>query len=101
MADRVLAGLTERSEMSFHAQQNAAGARPRGVTVLREIRPAGFTHGGGLQQRRPALLMEVLEMRFDAFGERILLRTRGATEFCHVARTIGYDRSKLPESRGC
>ena len=75
MADRVPARLTERSEMFFHAQQDAAGSRPRGLALLLDICPAGFTHGGGLQQRRPALVMEILEMRFDAFDERISLRS--------------------------
>ena len=100
MADRVPARLTERREMFFHAQQDAAGSRPRGVTLLLDIRPAGLTHGGGLQQRRPALFMEILEMRFDAFGEKTSLRSRGVTELCHIVRTSRYDPNKLPESRG-
>ena len=87
--------------MFFHAQQDAASSRPRSVTLLFDIRPAGFTHGGGLQQRRPALFMEILEMRFDAFGEKILLLSCGVTELCHVARASRYDRNILPESRGC
>ena len=100
MANRVPARLTEPGEMFFHAQQDAAGSRPRGVTLLLDIRPAGLTHGGGLQQRRTALVMEILEMRFDAFGEKISLPSRGVTELCHVVRTSRYDPNKLPESRG-
>jgi len=96
----VPAGLTERGEMSFHAQQDAAGSRPRSVTLLLDVRPAGFTHGGGLHQRLPALFMEILEMRFDAFGEKISLRSCGVTELCHVARASRNDRNILPESRG-
>jgi hypothetical protein len=99
VADRVPAGLTERREMFFHAQQDAAGSWPRGVTLLLDIRVAGFTHGGGLQQRRPALFVEIPEMRFDAFSEKILLRSCGVTELCHVARASRYDRNILPESR--
>ena len=100
MVYRVPARLTERCEMFFHAQQDAAGSRPRGVTLLLDIRPAGLTHGGGLHQRRPALFMEILEMRFDAFGEKTSLRSRGVTELCHIVRTSRYDPNKLPERRG-
>jgi hypothetical protein len=99
VADRVPAGLTERREMFFHAQQDAAGSWRRGVTLLLDIRVAGFTHGGGLQQRRPALFVEIPEMRFDAFSEKILLQSCGVTELCHVARASRYDRNILPESR--
>jgi hypothetical protein len=99
MADRVPARLTERGEMFFHAQQDAAGSRPRGVALLLDICPAGFTHGGGLHQRRPALFMKILEMRFDAFGEKTSLRSCGVTELCHVVGASRYDRNKLPESR--
>jgi hypothetical protein len=98
VADRVLAGLTERNEMFFHAQQDATGSRSRGRTLPLDIRLAGFTHGGGLHQRRPALFTEILQMRLDAFGERITLRLRGRTELCHVARASRYDRDILPES---
>jgi hypothetical protein len=62
VADSVPAGLTERSEMFFHAQQDATGSRSGGGTLLLDVCPAGFTHSGGLQQRRPALFMEILEM---------------------------------------
>ncbi|HET8918771.1 MAG TPA: hypothetical protein VFN27_03735 [Xanthobacteraceae bacterium] len=100
MANGVFAGLTERSEMFFHAQQDATGSRSRGGTLLLDIRLAGFTHGGGFHQRRPTLFMEILEMRLDAFGEKISLRLRGVTELCHVAGANRYDRNILPESRG-
>jgi hypothetical protein len=65
-ANRVLARLPERCEVFFHAEQDAAGARPRARTLLLNIRLAGFTHGGGLHQRPPAAFMEILEMRLDA-----------------------------------
>ena len=99
MTDRVPAGLSERSEMFFHAQQDATGSWSHSRTSLLDIRFAGVTDGGGLHQRRSALLMEILEMRFDAFGEKISLRSCGVAELCHVARASRYDRNILPESR--
>jgi hypothetical protein len=48
VADRVLAGLTERGEMFSYALQDAAGSWPRFGTLLLDIRVASFTHGGGL-----------------------------------------------------
>jgi hypothetical protein len=70
----------------------------RGVTMLRDIRVASFTHGGGLQQRCPALFTEILEIPLDAFDKRITLRLRGVTEICHVARASRYDSDVLSES---
>src|ERR1700745_713664 len=43
--------------------------------------------------------MEILEMRLDAFGEKISLRLCGVTELCHVAGASRYDHDILPESR--
>jgi hypothetical protein len=100
VADRVPAGLTECREIFFHAQQYATGSRSRGAALLRDVGLAGFTHGGGLYERRPVLFMEILEMRLDAFGEKILLWLCGMTELCHVAGTGGYDCAILRESRG-
>jgi hypothetical protein len=78
--------------MFSHAHQDATGSRTYCATSLLDIRHASFTHGGGLHQRRPALFMEILEMRLDTFGERITLRSRGLTELSHVARTSCYGR---------
>jgi len=86
--------------MFFHAQDNPTGSRPRAGTLLLDVRLAGFTHAGGLHQRRPALVMEILEMRLDAFSEKIMLSFCGVTEFCHVSGTSPNDRRILPESRG-
>lgn len=86
--------------MFFHAQQDATGSWSRCGTLLRDIRVAGFTHGSGLHQCRPALFMEILEMRLDAFCEKISLRLRGVTKPCHVARASLYDRDILPGVRG-
>ena len=93
MADCILAGLTERGEMLFHAHQDSAGSRSCRGTVLLDIRLAGFTHGGGPHQRCLALFMEILEMRLNTFGESITLRLRGLAEFRRVARTGRYDRN--------
>ena len=85
--------------MFFHAQQDATGSRSLCRTLLRDIRVAGLTHGGGLHQRCAALFMEVLEMRLDAFCEKISLRLYGMTKLCHVVRASRYDRDILRESR--
>ena len=79
--------------MFFHAQYDPTGSRPGAGTLLLDVHLAGFTHSGGLHQRRPALFMEVLEMRLDAFSEKIMLRFCGVTEFCHVSgapMTVAY-----------
>ena len=60
--------------MFFHAHQDPAGSRSRRGTVLVDIRPAGFTYGGSPHERRLVLLMEILEMRLNTFGESIALR---------------------------
>ena len=99
MADRILAGLTERGEMFFRAYQDPAGSRSRRGTVLVDIRLAGFTHGGGPHQRRLALFMEILEMRFNASGKSIALRLSGLAVFRHLARTSRYDLNVLREGR--
>jgi hypothetical protein len=86
--------------MFFHAQYDPTGSRPGAGTLLLDVHLAGFTHSGGLHQRRPALFMEVLEMRLDAFSEKIMLRFCGVTEFCHVSGTSPNDCRILRESGG-
>jgi len=100
VGDRVLAGLTERGEMFFHADQDATGSRSRVGTLSFDIRVARLAHGSGLYQRRPALFMKILEMGIDTFDERITLGLRSLTELRHVARTSRYDRHILCESGG-
>jgi hypothetical protein len=100
VADRIPAGLTERGKVLFRAHQDPTGSRSRRGTVLVDIRLAGFAHGGGPHQRRLALLMEILEMRLNTFGESIALRLCGLAEFRRVARASRYDRNVLREGRG-
>jgi hypothetical protein len=66
VADRVLAELPKRSEVFFNTLQYAPGSRPHRGTLLLDVRPAGLTDDGGLHQHRPALFVEILEMRLDA-----------------------------------
>ena len=96
MANRVLTGLTERSETFFHAQQNATGSRSLGRALLLDVRFAGFAHGGGSYQRRPAPFIEILKMRLDAFREQVSVRMCGVTKLCHVARASCYGGDILP-----
>jgi hypothetical protein len=100
VGDRVLAGLTERGEMFFHADQDATGSRSRIGTLLPDIPVARLAHCRGLHQRRPALFMKILEMCIDTFDERITLGLRSPTELRHVTRTSRYDRHILCESGG-
>jgi hypothetical protein len=86
--------------MLFHTQQDATGSRSRCGTLPLDIRVAGLSHGGSLQQRRSALFTEILEMHLDAFRKKISLRLRRVTKLCHVARASRYDRGVLPERRG-
>jgi hypothetical protein len=99
-ANLVLAGLPERCEVFFHAEEDAAGARARVGTLLFNIRLAGFTYGRGLYERAPAAFMEVPEMRLDARREEILRRLCGVAEPCHVPRASRDDGDILRESRG-
>jgi hypothetical protein len=96
VANRVLAGLTERSEMFFHAQQNATGSWSLGRALLLDVRLAGFAHGGGSYQRRSAPFIEILKMRLDAFREQVSVRVCGVTKLCHVARASRYGGDILP-----
>ena len=86
--------------MFFHAQQNATGSKSHGRTLLLDVRLARFAHGGGSQQRRPAPFIEILEMRLDAFREKVSLRLCGVTKLSHVGRASRYGRDILPGAGG-
>ena len=91
MANRFLALLAHGGEVLFDTQKNTPCARLCGGTVLLDVHFTGFAHRGDPHEGCLARLAEIIEMRLNAFGERIRSPLASSTKLHDVPSASLYD----------